>query len=344
MIWLTWRQFRVQALIAVCVLAAFAVYLLFLGLSIRDFHDSQFMSCQATGCEAAARRMESEYKTQLTLVGALLIGIPAIIGAFWGAPLVTRELEAGTHRLVWNQSITRVRWLLPKAAVIGLTSVAVTGLFSLLLTWAASPYDEVMGTRFTKLVFDARNLAPLGYALFGFALGMTAGLLLRRTLPAMAVTLVAFAAVQIAVPYLVRPHLVPPRTTSVAVDGQSLPRVGSFLLEGPPGATGEVTNSSTLRVEDYVMPGALVLTSSSTILTAKGTPAVTNKQVSDCLEPAQATLGESGACLAKQDLHFDVTYQPASRYWTFQWFETAVFTVLTLLLGAFCVRRIPRLD
>jgi len=343
MIWLTWRQFRAQALITLSVLAVFALYLILLGLSIRDFHSSQIVGCQGSACEAATRRFESDYKTQLTLVSSLLIGIPAIIGAFWGAPLITRELEAGTHRLVWNQSITRVRWLAPKAAVIAATSLVVTGLFSLLLTWAASPYDQVMGSRFTKLIFDSRNLAPLGYALFGLALGVTFGLLLRRTLPAMALTLVVFAVAQIVMPYVVRPHLVPPRTTSVAVNALSLPRVGSFLLESPPGATGELTNSTTLRVEDYAMPGALVLTSGSKILTAAGKPAVTNKQVSACLEPAQATLSESGACLAKQHLHFDVTYQPASRYWTFQWFETAVFTVLGSLLFGFCLWRIPRL-
>ena len=37
--------------------------------------------------------------------------MPALIGAFWGAPLITREFEAGTFRLAWNQSVTRARWL-----------------------------------------------------------------------------------------------------------------------------------------------------------------------------------------------------------------------------------------
>ena len=46
--------------------------------------------------------------------------VPAVVGAFWGAPLVARELEAGTHRLAWNQAVTRTRWLTTKLAVTAL--------------------------------------------------------------------------------------------------------------------------------------------------------------------------------------------------------------------------------
>ena len=48
---------------------------------------------------------------------------PAIIGIFWGAPLIARELDAGTFRLTWNQSITRTRWLTVKLTLIGLAAI-----------------------------------------------------------------------------------------------------------------------------------------------------------------------------------------------------------------------------
>ena len=47
---------------------------------------------------------------------AVLIA-PAIVGIFWGAPLIARELETGTHRLVWNQTVTRTGWLATKLAL-----------------------------------------------------------------------------------------------------------------------------------------------------------------------------------------------------------------------------------
>ncbi|MGI5163177.1 ABC transporter permease subunit [Spirillospora sp. CA-253888] len=345
MIWLTWRQFRGQAMLAAGAVAVVALYTLVLGLSVRGFHDDNIAGCAAAGdCETAIRQFQSEYRTQLTLVGALLIGVPAIIGAFWGAPLVARELEAGTHRLVWNQSITRVRWLTPKVSLIGLVALAATGLISLMLTWAASPYDAAVGDRFSSMVFNARNIAPLGYALFAFALGVTAGLMLRRTVPAMALALTAFAVLQVAVPFLVRPNLFPPRESAIAVNAASLPRVGGFLIESPPDATGELTPDSTMTVQDYALPGALVLTSSSQLLTASGKPANIDAKVRSCLEPARPTLTETGDCLAQQKLHFNVSYQPAQRYWMFQWVETGLFTLAALLLIGFCRWRITRLD
>ena len=48
--------------------------------------------------------------------------VPAVIGIFWGAPMIAREIEAGTYRLVWTQSITRTRWLVSKLGVAGIGS------------------------------------------------------------------------------------------------------------------------------------------------------------------------------------------------------------------------------
>jgi hypothetical protein len=41
--------------------------------------------------------------------------------------------------------------------------------------------------RFGYFVFPPHGITPLGYAAFGFALGVTTGLLIRRAVPAMAV-------------------------------------------------------------------------------------------------------------------------------------------------------------
>jgi hypothetical protein len=39
-----------------------------------------------------------------------------------------------------------------------------------------------------------------------------------------------------------------------------------------------------------------------------------------------------------------VTYQPASRYWPFQWAETGIYLVLSLALAGYCFRRLSRLS
>ncbi len=159
------------------------------------------------------------------LLGALLIVLlPAVIGLFWGAPLIARELESGTFRLAWNQTVTRERWLAVKLGVLGLTSMALAGLLSLILGWWASPIDraaDLQGaggfqSRFFPLDFGTRGIAPIGYAAFAFALGVLVGLMVRRTVPAMGITLAAIIAVQIAFPLAIRPHLISPvRSTSI---------------------------------------------------------------------------------------------------------------------------------
>jgi ABC-type transport system involved in multi-copper enzyme maturation permease subunit len=331
MIWLTWRQFRAQALSALAVLAALAIYLVILGLAIRHSYDTQIVGCDKTNsCDAATNQFHHLYDAQLGLVGALLIGVPAIIGTFWGAPMITRELETGTHRLVWNQSVTRTRWLAVKLAVIALVSLAITGLLSLLLTWAASPYDRLAGGRFGPLAFDSRNIVPLGYAVFAFVLGTTIGLLIRRTLPAMALTLVIFAVAQIVMPFAIRPHLISPVNATVKF-------AGAAMMDG---ADLSLTRTGAF-ISGYTIPGdqdAWVLSSQSELLNSDGRP-VTPAQFESC---ATGVFPHDMACLGKQNLHFTTTYHPSSRYWPFQWVELSVFLAAALLLTGFGFWRIPR--
>src|SRR5688500_11786337 len=215
MLWLTWRQFRASAALVAGALAALAALLALSGPGLADEYADGFAACagQGDGCEGFFQEFFHDYHTPFLAITAVALVLPALIGLFWGAPLITRELEAGTHRLVWNQSITRTRWLAVKLTLTGLTAMAVAGLGSLAVTWWSGPIDKSAASnspgfpRMGPLLFDARGIAPIAYAAFAFALGVTIGRLARRTLPAMAITLVAFTVVQIAMPLLVRPHL-----------------------------------------------------------------------------------------------------------------------------------------
>jgi ABC-type transport system involved in multi-copper enzyme maturation permease subunit len=338
MIWLTWRQARTQTLAAFAAFALLAIYLVFLGHGIHDFYDGRIVGCTGEACAQAAELFEEKYFDQITLAGVLLIAVPGALGVFWGAPLITRELEAGTHRLVWNQSVTRTRWLTVKLGLQALFSLILTGLFSVLLTWAADPFDTVVGSRFSALTFDSRDLAPLGYALFGFALGTTVGLLVRRTLPAMALTLAVFATAMIVMPLAIRPHLMSPVTTSVAFTtevSENIHGIGSNADRGVP------EGQAPMGIFDgYTRPGAWMLSSKfSPLLKPDGTT-FTMADNKPCMT---GDFRKDMACLAKQNLHFEATYHPASRYWPFQLIETATFALLAALLVAFAFRRLPRM-
>lgn len=327
MIWLTWRQFRTQAVVAFAALGVLAIYLVILGNQMRHAYTTDIVGCLPADCTGARRDFAKAYGTQVALIGALLLGLPALIGVFWGAPLVTRELEEKTDRMVWNQSVTRTRWLAVKLALLTLISMAVTGLSSLLLTWSASRYDQLVGERFGALTFASRNIAPIGYAAFAFLLGTVIGLLVRRTLPAMALTLALFAVIQVVMPTVLRQHLMTPVTTTVKLDLEAMSRSDFMGM-----------NESGARIDGYTMPGAWSLTSSSQILNADGTP-YTLKQAQQCEGGGQ----EDGmACTERQNLHFSYTFQPAGRYWRFQWIELSAFLGLTVLLAGFGFWRIRR--
>jgi ABC-type transport system involved in multi-copper enzyme maturation permease subunit len=325
MIWLTWREFRTQAAVGLGALAALAIYLVILGYRMRHAYTTDIVGCEPAGCTGARRDFADVYDVQVALIGALLLGVPALIGIFWGAPLVTRELEEKTDRLVWNQSITRTHWLAVKLALLTLVSMTVTGLYSLLLTWSASRYDQLIGERFGALTFASRNIAPIGYAAFAFLLGTVIGLLMRRTLPAMALTLVLFTALQILIPTALRQHLMTPVTSTVKLDVEAISRADFIGF-----------NDSGARIDGYTMPGAWSLTSSSQVLNADGTPYTTGQAERCRQSDPQAGM----ACTAQQNLHFSYTYQPADRYWRFQWIELSAFLGLTMLLTGFGFWRI----
>src|SRR5271154_498897 len=130
MIWLAWRQFRVQAVVALGLLAALGVVMLVTGLHLRDLYDaSGLATCKVhDDCTTVEATFLSHESFLRNLLGPLLLAIPVLTGIFWGAPLLARELENGTYRLAWTQSVTRTRWLATKITLVGLASIAVAGL------------------------------------------------------------------------------------------------------------------------------------------------------------------------------------------------------------------------
>jgi hypothetical protein len=331
MLWLTWRQFRAQAWVTAVGLAAAAVALAATGVHLSGLYAaSGVAACQAhLDCGSLATSFVNQTKGSplysILFYGGVVIlyMVPALIGIFWGAPLVTHELETGTFRLAWNQSVTRARWLAVKLALIGATAIVTCGLLSLMITWWASPIDHALGlggslNRLTPLVFGARGIVPVGYAAFAFALGVAAGVVIGRTLPAMAATLAVFTGALITMSLWLAPHLIPPRSATSAFN--PFGNYGMLLQQ-----------NGYMRLMPAVnLPGAWVL--SSQVVSASG-------HVFTGPAPQACRSGTAQACeaaLGRIHLRQLVIYQPATRFWDFQWYETAIFLALALALAWVC--------
>ena len=336
MIRFAWTRFRTQALVGAGVLAIVGAVLLWTGIQLNHAYYAAEAVCRQQG--NCARMFTYTFPSQGYLdagneLASAGLAAPALIGMFWGAPLAAREFETGTFRLAWTQGVTRTRWLAAKLAIAGVAAIAVGELFSLMVAWWASPIHKA-NPGYSELTSGSfhTGIAPAGYAAFAFALGVTAGLLIRHTLPAMAVTLAIYTAVIIVFPIWVRPHLIPPVQTASALSIGSVVATGVGVQGAPPGGLFVQAQLS--------MPGDWVL--ASDIITPAGLPASSEPATRACAGP-QATPRSCDAYLDRLHLRQTVTYQPASRYWAFQWIETAIYLALALALAGFCLWRIgPR--
>jgi hypothetical protein len=145
MIWLTWRQFRPQAIATACGLAVVVIVLAVSRLGLASAYSAAGVSACHAHCASAASifldRVGNFDKFLDFGTVLLLLLAPALMGLFWGAPLIAREVAEGTHRIAWNQSVTRTRWTIVKLGLVGLAAIATAGLLSLIVTWWASPID-----------------------------------------------------------------------------------------------------------------------------------------------------------------------------------------------------------
>lgn len=355
MIWLAWRQFRGSAAMMAAVLVVLAAALALTGPNLASEYAAGIAGCTPDNtCIDFFDRFFGEYDLLFLALTLVVLILPALVGLFWGAPLVARELEAGTQLLVWNQGVTRGRWLAVKLGLTGLAAMAAAASIGLAVTWWSGPLDRSAVPEMAQMapvVFGARGIAPMGYAAFAFVLGVSVGMLVRRTLPAMALTLAVFTAIQLAMPLLVRPHLMPPVAATFElgrenVDGIGAPQGGALQIflrtSAVPGHAGAWVLSSKL-----IDPSGRTVSSgdassgppSSTI--ARAVPVSTT---SGPCAPQAASPG-MGSCTAEINrlgYRQQATYQPLERFWPFQWIETGIYALLTLGLAGFCLWWIRR--
>ncbi|WP_129841349.1 ABC transporter permease subunit [Streptomyces sp. RFCAC02] len=332
MIWLIWKQHRKQALFAAIGLAVLAAVMVPTGLDMRDaYDDSGLGACLADlgteplapnsavdACNALSTAFQNEFKS-LSYVGILFVALPLLVGLFFGAPLVSREVEQGTHRFIWTQGVGRGRWALAKFGVIGGLTTLLAAAYALGVSWWYAPMAANGNGRFGYIWFDVQGIAPIGYTLFAVALGILAGTLSRRMLTAMATTLAGFVVVRVAVETLLRRHF---------MSAESL-TYGLASTDGPNPASGDWILSQGLRdaAGNLVRENAQV----------GCPPAATGQDGADACADAMAAQGLGPGS------HNWRLYQPGDRFWDFQFIETGLFVALAALLLLLAFHRVRRI-
>jgi hypothetical protein len=332
MTWLTWRQYRAQAAIAAALLAAFAALLIVTGLQMAAQWHSALVACTASHtCDNLAQNLYLGSPTAQVLI-TLTIGVPAVLGLLWGAPLAGHEIETGTGTFVWTQSITRGRWFTVKAAWLLLAAAAWGGAVTGLVTWWSGPKNALYGRAFQPGFFDVQGIVPVGYALFATALGIAAGTLLRRTLPAIAVVLGGFVGLRLVFTEFIRQHYMTAVTAYYSPLTGFTPSGSSWVLsQGVVNKQGQVFTGAAGQIFGVPLQ-ALPQSCQKLVLSGSGP------------DPTKAHLRAAISCIQAQGFRGFTTYQPASRYWAFQGIETGIFLALAAALIAATFVVISRRD
>jgi hypothetical protein len=321
MTWVVWRQYRITAAIAGAILAAFALLLLITGLQDAAHWHAALVTCAKDGTCGNLSQTVSLGSGSLRALTMLTLLVPLLLGMFWGSPAVARERETGTVQFAWMQSITRRRWLSVKIGWLLLGSAIFGGAAAGIVSWWYGPLNALKPGQFTPGYFDIQGIVPIGYAVFAVALGIAAGTLIGRSLPALAVTCGVFIAIRLVVTYWVRVHYMPAVTTIYSVT-QRLTGKGAYWPLGQ----GIVLPNGQFSTTLTVGPGYIV---------GFGTiPAPCSQDSSQ--------ISTTLTCMAHLGYRSFATYQPGYRFWPFQFIETGIFVALAAALIAvtfFIVRR-----
>lgn len=239
----------------------------------------------------------------LVYAGYALIALPAIVGAFVAGPVIAREWETGSIKLSWTQSASPSAWLAARFATLVVPVVGGIVVLSAAFSWSRSRLDYPFPAIWEEpSAFGATGTVPVASALLALALGTLAGLLLRRTVPALAAALLASGLVTVVLG-TVRDHLWPTVKATYPLEGAYPVPTWSAVVE-----SGFVTSGGDRLPHDIC---------------------------------AGMSSGYEG-CLAGHDVVRNyVHYHPASHYWPLQLVETGILLALAAL-AVFAAFRVLR--
>jgi hypothetical protein len=301
MTWAAWRLQRTETLIVLGILVLLAALLVPTGISMANaYHQDGLAAClgpnSGPSCSVTTGFFQQRFQALWDLVNFFTL-IPGLIGVALAAPFLF-DLEHGTYRLGWTQSITRERWLIGKLGMPVATALVAGGSLILLFTWWRAPEANLDG-RLDNGIYDTTGVVVIGYTLFALGLALALGALWRRSAASLTVAFIVYFATRILFDYKVRDHLVTPLKATWT--GAQQPAA--------------LYNAHVLNLTATVH-GHQVISGSSGFLGGHAA--------------AQAPTGSEPAI-------FHATYIPTSDFWPLQLTEMALFTGVALLLIGFAV-------
>jgi len=320
MAWITWRQHRAALAGTAAFLSALAVYLWLAGLQLHHAYAAVTTCHPSTSvvCANTTNDFLSAHDHAANIIPGLLQAVPALIGAFVGAPLLARELETGTFRYAWTQGFGRRRWTLAKLVPLAFVVTAAAGALGVLFSWYNQPFiADGQNGPFTAIVFDLRGIGFAAWTLTAFAIGALAGILIRRVVPAIVATLAAYTALALVAANLLRRHyLTPLRTIKLNVPASAWITSRWWTKDGKFAFAGSRP------------PFNLIQQFCPSVTSTPG-----NKKPS---------FGTFAQCISQHGYTQWTRYQPASRFWTFQWIEGGWLLALSAMLIAATVWLVGR--
>jgi len=324
MAWITWRQHRLTLAGVGVLLGAAAAYVLVSGVRMHHAYAAALACHPASSdvCHQVVNDFFNKYASDAAVAAGLLHVTPAVIGAFAAAPVLAREFETGTFRYAFTQGFGRVRWTIAKLAPLAVLVTAASAAFSVLFSWS---YEPIIGTRgygpgpLEPSVFDLRGVTFAAWTLAAFAIGAAAGVFIRRVIPAMFATLAVTAGLTLGTGLYLRRHYEPALVStdpSIAPPDWVLSQ--SWTKDGKP--------ASLFMIDGALHPVGVQALTLERFQPGPGTP--------DNFDPVQY--------LSHHGFTQVTTYQPASRFWTFQWIEGGWLLAVALILVAVTVWRVRR--
>ena len=312
MMWLTWRLHRTEATIGILLFATLIAIMLLGSRSV----DSAYDAVRDAGCEAGGEGIlcNERWNNYFARSGrwgqlsTLLHGVPLAAAALLAIPTL-QELERGTHRLAWTQSISRRRWSLVR---IGFTA-SVVALVS--AVWAAAAADwraSILRGQARTFAQDAFELAPavlFGYGLFALALGLAAAVVFRRLVPTLALLAVGFIGTRIFTTFVLREQYRAPVKETIPASND----IGQFTA-----------------FQDRWILDESWLTRTSERLSWERV-----YQLCPPVVDEQNTETDYQQCLVDNGLQYFRAYHPADRFGQFQLIETALYLGVAAGLFAF---------
>ncbi|MEV0218430.1 ABC transporter permease subunit [Streptomyces sp. NPDC050704] len=297
--WLVWRQHRAAYWTLLAASAITVAVIVYQRQQMITYLDGYGYPDLKSGWE------ERFDQGPLDAASQLLALLPVLIGVFVGAPLLAGDLENGTAKLVNAQSVSRVRWLTTKLGMTALVVVVSTAAVSAVFTWWWSPVksSSYVLSWSDAAGFDSSGPVPVALTLFTVVGGVAIGMLLRRTLLSMVVTLGFAVAVQVVWSYF-------RMSLGNAITVTTHNGVGSNSQPNVPDSAYVVDQS--------------YLTASGDLMGWGSCNEQTEKAANACLEKAQV-------------VGWSFEYIPMSQMSSMQWLGASILLALTAGIAAFVI-------